>query len=42
MKVGELEKAVGVVVGQLGQGPHLGNGVNGVADAKVSVGPNFS
>ena len=42
MEVGELEEAVRVVVGQLSQGSHLRNGVNGVADTEVGISTDFS
>ena len=42
MKIGKFEETVGVVVGQLGECAHLGDGVNGVADTEVGVSADFS
>ena len=41
MKVRQLEETVCIVVSQLCQRSHLGNGVNGVSNAKVCISLNF-
>ena len=42
VKVCQLEETVCVVVSQLCQRSHLGNGMNGVSNAKVCISSNFS